>query len=135
MSSRFLTNITLALLAGFLVVASQAFAPATMTWLMLGVGAAALVIVAPAIGLRRRGRAQQGIDALIAILAAWMIVAGLVFAGAAVTWLGFSAAAGIVALAVIGLIVHELSTERVVHSLEVYAHEPEVEHKIAEMRA
>lgn len=135
MSTRYLTNITLVLLAGFLVVASQAFAPATLTWLMLGIGAAALAISVPMIGLRRRRPAQRGIDGLVGILAAWMIVAGLVFSGAAVTWLGFSAAAGIVALAVIALTVHELSTERVVHSLEVHAREPEVEHRISEVRA
>lgn len=34
-------------------------------------------------------------------------------------WLGFAAAAALVAIAVFGLTAHELTTERVVHSLEV----------------
>lgn len=135
MSTRYLTNITLALLFGFLVVASQAFAPATMTWLMLGTGAAALAIVVPAIAMRRRGLVQNGLDSLIGVIAIWTIVAGLVFSGLAVTWLGFASAAAIVALAVIGLTAHELSTERVVHSLEVHAATPEMEHEIEGVRS
>lgn len=126
MSTRYLTNITLALLFGFLVVASQAFVPATMTWLMLGIGAAALAIVVPAMALARRGYVQLGLDGLIGIVAIWTIVAGLVFSGLAVTWLGFASGVGIVALAIIGLTVHELSTERVVHSLEVHEAAPEM---------
>lgn len=135
MSTRYLTNITLALLFGFLVVASQAFAPATMTWLMLGTGAAALAIVVPAMAIRRRGYLQLGLDGLIGIVAIWTIVAGLVFSGLAVTWLGFASAVGIIALAVIGLTAHELSTERVVHSLEVHATSPEMEHKLEGIRS
>jgi len=128
MSTRYLTNIAIALGAGFLVVASQAFAPATMTWLMLGIGAASLAIVVPAIAMRRRGMVQRGLDAVIGILAIWTIVAGLVFSGLAVTWLGFASGVALVAFAVIGLTAHELSTERVVHSLEVHAAaEPELQ--------
>jgi hypothetical protein len=41
-----------------------------------------------------------------------------VFSGTLMAWLTFGAAAGIVAIGVAGLIAHELSTERVVHSLE-----------------
>jgi hypothetical protein len=120
MRSRYLTNIALVVLGGFLVVASQAFAPATLTWLMLGVGVAALAIAGPALGFARRGLAQRGLDGAVAVIAAWTIVAGLVFSGAAVTWLGFASAAAIVAIAISALTLHELSTERVVHSLEVH---------------
>ena len=127
MSTRYLTNIAIALGAGFLVVASQAFAPATMTWLMLGIGAGSLAILVPATAIRRRGVVQRGLDVVIGIVAIWTIVSGLVFAGATVTWLGFASGVALVALAVIGLTAHELSTERVVHSLEVHAAgEPEL---------
>lgn len=133
MRSRYLTNIVLALLAGFLVVASQAFAPAVLTWLMLGIGVATLAIAVPAgLALRRRGILQRSLDGIVAVLGAWTIVAGLVFAGATVTWLGFSAAIAIVAMAVIGLSAHELSTERVVHSLEVHAGAREMERPLAD---
>lgn len=127
MSTRYLTNIAIALGAGFLVVASQAFAPATMTWLMLGIGAGSLAILVPATAIRRRGVVQRGLDVVIGIVAIWTIVSGLVFAGATVTWLGFASGVALVALAVIGLTAHELSTERVVHSLKVHAAgEPEL---------
>jgi hypothetical protein len=52
-------------------------------------------------------------------LGAWTIVASLVFAPTTVVWLGFASALGFVALAVAGLTAHELTTERVVHSLTV----------------
>jgi hypothetical protein len=120
MRSRYLTNVALAILGGFLVVASQAFAPATLTWLMLGVGAASLAIVVPAIALPQRGSLQRVLDGGVAILGTWTIVAGLVFAGATVTWLGFASGIGFVAIALGALTAHELSTERVVHSLEVH---------------
>jgi hypothetical protein len=41
------------------------------------------------------------------------------FAGATITWLGFAAGAALFALAIVGLTLHELTTERVVHSIEV----------------
>lgn len=120
MRTRYPTNITLALAGGFLVVASQAFGASTLTWLMLGVGALAMAISLPALlAIKARGLPQRGMDLFMAVLGAWTIVAGLVFAGAAVTWLGFASGIAIVAMAVIGLTAHELSTERVVHSLEV----------------
>lgn len=120
MRSRYLTNVALVVLGGFLVVASQAFAASTLTWLMLGIGAGSLAITIPALGVARRGRTQRSLDVAVAAIAAWTIVAGLVFSGAAVTWLGFASAVAIVAIAIGALTAHELSTERVVHSLEIH---------------
>jgi hypothetical protein len=65
-----------------------------------------------------RGRLQRTLDGIAAALAAWTIVENLVFSRTLMAWLTFGAAAGIVAIGVAGLIAHELSTERVVHSLE-----------------
>lgn len=136
MRSRYLTNIVLAVMAGFLVVASQAFAPPVLSWLMLGIGVGTIAIVVPAaLALRRRGILQRGLDGIVGVLGAWTIVAGLVFSGAAVTWLGFSAAVAIVGLAVIGLTAHELSTERVVHSLEIHAGARDADRPLAEARS
>ena len=64
-----------------------------------------------------RGHIQRTLDAVAAVLAAWTIVETLVFSGMVMVWLTFGAAA-IVAIGAAGLIVHELSTERAVHSLE-----------------
>jgi hypothetical protein len=126
MNSRYLTNAALLLAGAFLVVVSQAFGVNVFMWLMLGVGVLA-VLESGAILASRRGLPQRGLDAIIGILGAWTIVASLVFSGTVVTWLGFASGVAFVALAMIGLTLHELVTERVVHSIEVRtaATEPE----------
>jgi len=128
MNSRYLTNIGLALMGGFLVVVSQVWGVSVFMWVMLGIGAAA-VALAGAIALPGRGRSQRALDGIIGLLGAWTIVASLVFSGTVVTWLGFASGVAFLALAVIGLTLHELYTERVVHSLEVRA--PAAEHELA----
>ena len=64
-----------------------------------------------------RDQTQRTLDA-VAVRAAWTIVETIVFSGPVMVWLTFGASAGMVALGVVGLTVHELSAERVVHSLE-----------------
>jgi hypothetical protein len=120
MNSRYLTNAALAVVGGFTVIASQVWLPATFMWLMFSAGVLAVVLSA-AIALKGRGTVQRGLDGLTAILGAWTIVASLVFSGSVVTWLGFGSGAAFVALAFIGLTLHELYSERVVHSIEVRA--------------
>ena len=127
MRSRYLTNLAFVVLGTFVAVASMAFGVPVFTWLMFGAGIAALALAAPSVTVLRRGRAQRSLDAVIAMLGAWTIVASMVFGGLAITWLGFASALTLVALAVAGLILHELSTERVVHSFEVRAAVPERE--------
>jgi hypothetical protein len=46
-------------------------------------------------------------------------VASIVFSASVVTWLGFASGIGFVGLALIGLTLHELHTERVVHAFDV----------------
>jgi len=120
MNSRYLTNAALALIGGFTVVASQVWIPATFMWLMFSAAVLA-VALSSAAALNGRGNVQRGLDGLVAILGGWTIVASLVFSGSVITWLGFASGAAFVALALIGLTLHELSTERVVHSIEVRA--------------
>jgi len=118
MNSRFLTNAVLSLVGAFTVVASMVWAPATFMWLMLGAGVVSVALAAPIV-VRGRGSAQRALDGIVGILGAWTIVASLVFAGSVVTWLGFASGAAFAGLALIGLTLHELFTERVVHSFEV----------------
>jgi len=120
MNSRYLTNAALALIGGFTVVASQVWIPATFMWLMFSAAVLA-VALSSAAALNGRGNVHRGLDGLVAILGGWTIVASLVFSGSVITWLGFASGAAFVALALIGLTLHELSTERVVHSIEVRA--------------
>ena len=118
MNSRFLTNTGLTILGAFTVVASMVWAPSTFMWLMLGAGIVAATLSGGA-AIRRRGRSQRALDAVVGILGAWTIVASLVFAGSVVTWLGFASGVAFVGLAIAGLTLHELLTERVVHSFEL----------------
>lgn len=119
MSTRYATNVVLALASGLVIVAVFAFSPEVAGWIAFGLtGVVVLAMTAGAALLPRRGWTQRGLDVAVATLAAWTIVETLVFDGAAQTWITFGTAAGMLALAVAGLTAHELTTERVVHSLE-----------------
>jgi hypothetical protein len=58
---------------------------------------------------------------LTAIVSAWTIVASQAFSQATVQNLTLASSLAIGGLALVGLTVHELSTEHIVHSLEVSA--------------
>jgi K+ transporter len=118
MSSRFISNVVLGLAGVIVVVASQAFASGVTGWVAFGVSLGALALL-PLVQLdRARGRAQGVLDLLTAALALWSAVASVVFVGSTVMWLSFGEAVAFTGLAVAGLVVHELKTERVVHSFE-----------------
>jgi hypothetical protein len=77
----------------------------------------ALLAIATAAG--QRGILQRGMDAVSGVLGVGLIVLSLVVANSTFVWIGLGAALARVALAVIGLTLHELKTERVVHSIEL----------------
>ena len=118
MSTRYLSNLTLALIAGFVVVASQSFSSSVFTWLAFGAGVA-IVAIALAEGARGRELVHRALAAVTAVVGAWIIVSSLVFSASTVVWLGFSAADAVVALAVIGLTAHELRDERVLRAVDM----------------
>jgi hypothetical protein len=118
MNSRFLTNAGLTLAGAFTVVASMAWAPPTFMWLMFAAGIAAIGLSLGA-AVPGRGLPQRWLDGATAVLGAWTIVASIVFSASVVTWLGFASGIGFVGLALIGLTLHELHSERVVHAFEV----------------
>lgn len=119
MSSRYISNMLIAIAAAFVLVAAQAFAPSTVGWIAFAVtGVGVLVLTAVTVLASGRGVIQRTLDGVVAALAVWTIVESLIFSGSLMVWLSFGAAAAIAALAVAGLTAHELSTERVVHSLE-----------------
>jgi hypothetical protein len=55
----------------------------------------------------------------VGAIGAWNIVQSQVFGAGAVKWLSFADGLALLGLSLAGLLVHELSTERVVHALEV----------------
>jgi hypothetical protein len=118
MSTRFLYNLILSLAAGFLVVATMAFAPFTVAWITFGIAAGITALSLGYLPLHA-GIVQRGLTGAVLALGIWTIVASLVFASTTVVWLGFASALGFVGLGVAGLTAHELRAERVVHSLHV----------------
>ncbi|MGA9761109.1 MAG: hypothetical protein WBQ14_01640 [Gaiellaceae bacterium] len=117
MSLRFLTNLTLASLGAALVVFSMALGSATVGWIAFGISIGIIALLAAVQPLRGRGIVQRSLDGLVGILAAWTIVASLIFAGTTLTWLMFGSGLGFVGLAYAGLVLHEVRTEHVVHTL------------------
>ena len=132
MSIRYLSNIALAVVAGFEIVAFQAFSPAVYTWLAFG-GGIAIVTIALATGAIDRGRAQRALNALAALAGGWIIVSSLVFASSTVVWLGFSAAAAVAVLAVAGLTLHELRDERVIRAVDMRTNQTSPSGRTAEL--
>jgi hypothetical protein len=119
MSPRFITNLLLVLVGALVVVASQAFTAGVTGWIAFGIGLGILTMLGLAQLARGRGKLQHALDTLGGALGIWMVVASVVFTGAALTWLSFGEALGFVGLALVGLVAHERSSERVVHALAI----------------
>jgi cation transport ATPase len=119
MRTHFISRLALLFVAGFLVVASQVWTGDTLQWIFLGGGVA--IIVGAAADAIRRNILQQALDGVLALLGAWTIVAAFIFEGNDLKWWSFASAAALAGLAAIGLTLHEMTTERVVHELTVTA--------------
>jgi peptidoglycan/LPS O-acetylase OafA/YrhL len=119
MRTHFISRLALLFVAGFLVVASQVWTGDTLQWIFLGGGVA--MIVGAAADAIRRNIPQQALDGVLALLGAWTIVAAFIFEGNDLKWWSFASAAALAGLAAIGLTLHEMTTERVVHELTVTA--------------
>jgi hypothetical protein len=117
MRLHFISRLALLVGAGFLVVASQVWSGDTLEWLFIGGGI--VMVAAAAIDAQASGRAQRGLDGLIALLGVWSIVQAIVFEGSDLEWFSFATAVVLAGLATIGLIIHENGAERIVHELSV----------------
>jgi uncharacterized membrane protein len=121
MRIRFISWVTLGVAAAFLVVATTTFTLATIAGLTLGVGIGMLV-VSLGIAYRYRDHIPTLVPALVtAAVSAWMIIASQVFSQGTGQNLTLAESLAICGLSLVGLIAHELSSERIVHSLEVNA--------------
>ena len=116
MSTSFLTNATIAVATGFVVVASQAFATSTTAWIAFGIAIGILAVSSLAQADASRGLVQRALDGVIAVVSAWTIVASVVFHGATVRWLSTGEALAFVALALAGLTYNELREQRAVRA-------------------
>jgi peptidoglycan/LPS O-acetylase OafA/YrhL len=119
MNNRYLVN-TGALAAGaFLVVASRVFTDRPLEWITFGVSAGVTAAAVAALALFSRQRRHLAGFGALAVVAAWSAVAALIFTGTTLAWLAFADSIAIAVVALVALMVHEVTTERVVHTLEV----------------
>jgi hypothetical protein len=132
---RFVFNLSALGVAIMLVLAAAAFGPHAAKWVGLGIGIAGCVTSSLFVALlvherrfsgrvefRFRGRRIDVFSLLggtMASIAVWEIVAAAVFQPRISRWLTLADGLVIAALACAGLVLHEVSRERVVHVLEV----------------
>jgi hypothetical protein len=117
MRLHFISRLALLLAASFLVVASQVWTGGTLEWLFI-VGGAVMIALAAA-GTTGTNAQQRALDGFLGLFGAWSVVEAIVFDGSTLKWFSFGTAIVAAALAVAGLLIHELTTERVVHELSV----------------
>lgn len=115
---RFSSWLAIALAAAFLVVASVAFSASTTASLAFAIAIGTLVVSVGIAYTYRAHAATTMMAVATAILSAWTIVASLVFSVQTAQTLALAEALGLCGLAVLGLAVHELTVERVVHAVK-----------------
>jgi hypothetical protein len=93
------------------------WAMGTVEWLFIVGGILMIALAAGALG--QDTGAQRNLDVVLAVLGIWSIVQAIVFTGTTLEWVAFATAAAAGLLATVGLTLHEMTTERVVHELSV----------------
>jgi hypothetical protein len=118
LSLRFALDNLFVLGAAFLAVSAMAFSAAVAAWLAFGVSTGIAVVAAASMATAHRTgqRIGHGVAGLAAL---WSLIAALVFIGSARTWLVLADAIALGVVALADLAAHEVSTENVVHRLEV----------------
>lgn len=117
MRIEFFSRLALLVAAAVLVVASQVWSANTLEWVFI-VGGVVMLALAGAPGTAGSPR-QRTLSAIIAVLGILTIAQAIVFTGDTLMWVSFGAAVAAGLAAIAGLIDHEMSTERVVHELQV----------------
>lgn len=117
MSTRYLSNALIALLGGFLVVASLTLGTVPAAWVGFGIGIAVVLVSMLAQLDSARGLVQRGLDVAMLALGATVIVVSLVLGAATLGWVMFALALGFVAVAMSGLTLHEVLGWRAEHGL------------------
>lgn len=112
MTSRFASNLAIAILGGALATLSLVLADPVVRWLALGAGAAAVAVTLAGFAARGRGSLQRTLDVPVALIGGWTVVASGSYGHGTLRWLSFAAGTALCALGIAGLIAHEVRMER-----------------------
>jgi hypothetical protein len=118
LSARFAVGNVVVIAGAFLAIVAMAFRAQVAGWIGFGVftGLALLAFaMAAAVGKISR----KCVYALIGLVGLWSLIAALVFSGTVLTWLIFAGGVAMAVIALGDLTAHEVTTENVVHRLEV----------------
>lgn len=109
-----------AICGGFIAIERFAFAPTAATWIAFGVAIAATVfsLAAFMVALMRQNHGFSGLSGLSVLIAAWTIIAMVVFGKPTAIWLAFADGIALLLVSLRVLALHETTVERVVHALE-----------------
>ena len=118
LSPRFALDTLFVIGGAFLAVIALPFAAPVAGWTGFGVftGLAAIALASSLFGHGAVRKASHGILGLVAI---WSLIATLLFTGPALTWLVLAGGIALALIALADLAAHEVTTENVVHRLEV----------------
>lgn len=117
MSTKYLTNLAIALLGGFIVVESLTFSHPAELWVAFAV---AIVVVGISLAAqldRSRGLVQRVLDGALVATAGTVIGVSVVYTGTAAQWINFALALGLVATSVSGMTLNEVGAWRTEHGL------------------
>ncbi len=118
LSLRFALDNLFVLGAAFLAVSVMAFSATVAGWLAFGVSTGLVVVAAASMATARRTGQRIG-HGVVGLVALWSLIAALIFTGNVLTWLILADAIALGVVALADLTAHEVSTENVVHRLEV----------------
>ncbi|MDX6337853.1 MAG: hypothetical protein QOG05_5193 [Streptosporangiaceae bacterium] len=118
LSPRFVLDNLFVLGAAFLAVSAMAFSVTLAGWLAFGVSTGLAVVAAASMAAAHRTGQRIG-HGLVGLVALWSLIAALIFTGSVLTWLVLADAIALGVVALADLTAHEVSTENVVHRLEV----------------
>ncbi|MCW2907671.1 MAG: hypothetical protein JWL68_2460 [Actinomycetia bacterium] len=118
LSPRFVLDNLFVLGAAFLAVSAMAFSVTLAGWLAFGVSTGLAVVAAASMAAAHRIGQRIG-HGVVGLVALWSLIAALIFTGSVLTWLVLADAIALGVVALADLTAHEVSTENVVHRLEV----------------
>lgn len=121
MIRRFASDLSVFTLGAFVAVLSQGVGSGAVQWWLFAVGLATLAAGAYGAYDTARGRNHRAVDVLTGVLGLWAVVASFAWSGGTLLDIALITGIAYAVVGAVGLVIHELHTERVVHALEVSA--------------